>query len=112
MRKKGESWENISGQLAGTTPIKCKRRFERLERITKKWPKDLEQKIIHLKEVEGQDWQEIKNNIKEEGIFYSTKEIRMRYTNYLRSGIEKEKWSFEEDMKLIKLSHDHNRKWK
>ena len=36
----------------------------------------------------------------------------MRYINYLRPGIDKEKWSFEEDMKLIKLSQEHNRRWK
>ena len=27
----------------------------------------------------------------------------MRYINYLRPGIEKEKWEFEEDLKLIEV---------
>ena len=40
------------------------------------------------------------------------KQLRDKYTNYLRPDINKDDWSIEEDQKILKLISEHGTKWK
>ena len=61
MREDGETWESIAEQIPNTTPVKCMRRYERMIRVERKWPTEIDEKIIHLHEVVGMGFQDIKN---------------------------------------------------
>ena len=50
MKEAGHSWENISAEIEGSTPIKCQRRYERVMKMEKKWPKEVDDLIIRLRE--------------------------------------------------------------
>ena len=40
------------------------------------------------------------------------KQIRDKYLNYLRPGINKDEWSLAEDMRILELLKRHGTKWK
>lgn len=48
MREMGQSWEAIAAAIQDGTPVNCQRRHERLMKIVRKWPKQIDQAIIRL----------------------------------------------------------------
>ena len=41
----------------------------------------------------------------------SSKQVRERYINFLRPNLSSERWTIEEDIKLLGLIKEHGKKW-
>jgi hypothetical protein len=63
----------------------------------------------------GMNWKLLSKYFESISIFdldYSSKQIRERYLNHLRPGIQANDWTVEEDLQLCELINKHGRKWK
>ena len=63
----------------------------------------------------GKKWKRISNDLKGINIFYglgrTPKQVRERYVNFLRPNLNNERWSIEEDLRLVDLINKYGRKW-
>ncbi|GMI21292.1 hypothetical protein TrRE_jg4187, partial [Triparma retinervis] len=56
-------------------------------------------------------WQELERLVKARGVDKSGKQIRERYLNHLKDGINKGPWTLEEDTLLIKCQKTMGNSW-
>ncbi len=115
LREIGLGWEEISKKISGTNPQVCKRKFHRQIAENEKWPKELDDRVKYLLEVQSKSWEEIYVILNEEfGLIQRKKlrDIRERYRLCLSSAISREPWTAEEDLKLLQCMKKSGRKWK
>lgn len=103
------NWKKISLMLPGRSHIQCSSRFDRIKPGVNKgtWTKEEDEKLIELVEQLGQVWTEISSKLKSR----SSKQVRDRYLNYLKPGLNKSKFSIEEDNLLIEKYRLYGGKW-
>ena len=93
----------------------CRRRFQKLRNKEEQWPRECEERIKHLYEVERKSWIEIEMTLQacsQNPLQYKAKKIRERYKNYLEMEVSRKRWSLEEDLRLWGLVSELGKQWK
>lgn len=103
------NWKEIASYYANKNPLQCFSRYKRIRPGIKKgtWKKDEDAKIIDLVRKYGCSWSKISKEFKTR----NGKQIRDRYLNVLDPNINKERFTYEEDLSLVKLFYVHGPKW-
>jgi len=95
------SWNKISEYFEGKTGIQCSARYRRIKPNIKKgsWTTEEDKTLMELIKIHGNKWCKISEVMKNR----TGKQIRDRYYNVLDMNINKDKFSEDEDKKVLKL---------
>lgn len=106
---KCKSWKKIAENLPGRTHVQCSARYKRIIPgvIKGAWTESEDQELIRLLGEHGKNWAKISNFLKTR----SGKQIRDRYLNTLRPGINKQKFTDEEDSIILSKYKEIGAKW-
>lgn len=106
---KFKSWKKIAEHLPGRTHVQCSARYKRIIPgvIKGAWTESEDQELIRLLGLHGKNWAKISNFLKTR----SGKQIRDRYLNTLRPGINKQKFTDEEDSIILTKYKEIGAKW-
>lgn len=104
-----KNWKEISSQFNNKNPLQCFSRYKRIRPGIKKgsWKKEEDEQIIKLVKKYGNAWSKISREIKTR----NGKQIRDRYLNVLDPSVNKDKFTYSEDVYLLKLFNKHGPKW-
>ena len=104
-----KKWKEISNFFHNKNPLQCFSRYKRIKPGVNKgsWNKEEDDEILKLIKIHGTNWSLISKIIKTR----NNKQIRDRYINILAPNLNKKKFSFEEDMLIIKLYKEFGAKW-
>ena len=104
-----KNWKEIASKFYNKNPLQCFSRYKRIKPGIKKgtWKKDEDIKILQLVQKYGKAWSKISREIKTR----NGKQIRDRYLNVLDPNINKNKFSYTEDCRIINLYKKHGAKW-
>ena len=104
-----KKWKEISNFFHNKNPLQCFSRYKRIKPGVNKgsWNKEEDDEILKLIKIHGTNWSLISKIIKTR----NNKQIRDRYINILAPNINKKKFTFEEDMLIIKLYKEFGAKW-
>ena len=104
-----KKWKEISNFFHNKNPLQCFSRYKRIKPGVNKgsWNKEEDDEIMKLIKIHGTNWSLISKIIKTR----NNKQIRDRYINILAPNLNKKKFTFEEDMLIIKLYKEFGAKW-
>lgn len=102
-------WKKIAAALKNRSSIQCSARYKRIRPglVKGNWAKDEDQLVLELVDKFGKNWSLISKYIPSR----TGKQIRDRYLNTLDSNINREKFSSDEDQKIIELYLQFGTKW-
>lgn len=103
------NWKEISLHFHKKNPLQCFSRYKRIRPGIHKgaWAKEEDQQIIHLVKKYGTSWSRISKEMQSR----NGKQIRDRYINVLDPFINKDKFTIEEDAKIVELYNKIGSKW-
>ena len=106
---KEKSWTKVSLFFKDKNPAQCRARYKRIRPgiVKGPWTKEEDQKIIELVNKTGKNWALISKMMPTR----NGKQIRDRFLNYLDPGINKIKFTDEEDKKIIDCYIKYGSKW-
>lgn len=106
---KQKSWSKVAKEFSNKTPAQCRARFKRIRPGILKGPWSHEEDILIITLVQklGKNWSQISKEMKTR----NGKQIRDRFLNYLDSNINKNKFSDEEDGKIVFYYKQCGPKW-
>jgi len=106
---KCRKWKKVAEGLRGRTSIQCSARYKRIRPgLTKgHWDEEEDKQVLSLVEQYGKNWSLIAKNIPSR----TSKQIRDRYLNTLDKSLNKEKFTKEEDDKIVTLSLKLGTQW-
>ncbi len=95
------SWNKIAEYFEGKTGIQCSARYRRIKPEIKKgaWTTEEDKTLMELIKIHGNKWCKISEKMKNR----TGKQIRDRFYNVLDMNINKEKFSYDEDKKVLRL---------
>jgi hypothetical protein len=104
-----KNWKEISSFIQGKSAIQCSSRYKRIRPGLKKglWSKEEDHKLIELVQTLGKNWSLLSQYMPNR----SGKQIRDRYTNNHDPNIKKDKFSKDEDDKIIDLYRQYGPSW-
>ena len=104
-----KNWSQIASFIKDRTAIQCSARYKRIQPgITKgAWTQEEDNELIKLYKEHGKNWSEISKFMPHR----TGKQIRDRFLNALDDNLNKEKFSKEEDEKIIKLYKSYGNSW-
>lgn len=104
-----KNWLLISQSIGTKSIDRCKYRYLQIDPKFKrgKWTKEEDERLFRLVQKYGRCWTLLASIIKKR----SGKQIRSRYVNYIFKGINKEKFSQEEDKIIIENYPFFKNKW-
>ena len=104
-----KQWKAISKYLPGRTNMQCSSRYKRIKPGVRKgkWTRKEDLQLINLVNIHGTKWSMINKSMTTR----SGKQIRERYLNILQPGINKNKFSLEEDQIIIQKYEELGTKW-
>jgi len=102
-------WKKIAEALKNRSSIQCSARYKRIRPglIKGSWTKEEDNLVLEMVEQFGKNWSLISKYIPSR----TGKQIRDRYLNALDSNINKDKFSEEEDKKIIELYLQYGSIW-
>lgn len=105
----GKNWRKIASFLPGHSAIQCSSRFKTIKPgiIKGYWSKEEDEKLLELFKKYGKKW----SNISKEMPWRTGKQIRDRYLNILDNRLNKNKFSKDEDDKIIELYEKFGNSW-
>ncbi len=105
----GKNWRKIASFIPGHSAIQCSSRFKRIQPglIKGYWSKEEDKKLLELFKKYGKKW----SNISKEMPWRTGKQIRDRYLNILDDRLNKNKFTKEEDDKIIELYEKFGNSW-
>ena len=106
---KCKNWSLIASFIKDRTAIQCSARYKRIQPgITKgTWTQEEDDQLMKLYKEHGKNWSEISKFMPHR----TGKQIRDRFLNALDDNLNKEKFSQEEDDKIIKLYKSYGNSW-
>ena len=109
--KSRNKWKNIS-KIIGKTVIDCIKRFKLINPNFKKglWTQEEDFQVINLSKIYGKNWAKIASGLPHKN--RTGKQIRQRYLNFLDPKINREKFSVEEDIKILELFETYKTNWR
>ena len=104
-----KNWRKIASFLPGHSSIQCSSRYKRIQPglIKGTWKKEEDEKLLSLFNKYGKNWASISREMP----WRTGKQIRDRYLNVLDSRLNKEKFTIEEDNKIIELYEKFGNSW-
>jgi hypothetical protein len=104
-----KNWKKISQRLNGRSAIQCSARYKRIKLGTVKgsWSQEEDEKLENFIKRFGKNWSLISKYMPTR----SGKQIRDRYLNTLDPTILREKFSDEEDKKIVDLYKKYGSSW-
>lgn len=104
-----KNWKTISSFFPGRNPIQCSSRYHRIKPglVKGHFTKEEDQKLIELYNIYGKKWNQISKIMKNR----TGKQIRDRFLNSLQPGVCKQKFTHEEDMKILKYYKIYGKSW-
>jgi myb proto-oncogene protein len=104
-----KNWKKIASLFEGRTSIQCSSRYHRIKPGLSKghFTKEEDSKLISLYNIYGRKWNLIAKNMKNR----SGKQVRDRFLNSLAPGVNKAKFTNEEDMKILKYYKIYGKSW-
>lgn len=108
-RFKQKSWTKVSTFFIDKNPAQCRARYKRIRPgiIKGAWAKEEDQAIIDFVASNGKNWALISKMMPTR----NGKQIRDRFLNYLDPNINRDKFTEEEDKKIIESYIKHGSKW-
>jgi len=108
-RFKQKSWTKVSTFFVDKNPAQCRARYKRIRPgiIKGAWAKEEDQTIIDFVTSNGKNWALISKMMPTR----NGKQIRDRFLNYLDPSINRDKFTEEEDKKIIENYIEHGSKW-
>ena len=106
---KNKKWKIVASFLPGHSSIQCSARFKRIQLGIKKgsWNKEEDKKLLELYNKYGKNWAKISKEMRTR----TGKQIRDRFLNSLDKGINKSKFTKDEDEEIIKLYKIYGNSW-
>ncbi len=104
-----KNWKKVSEFLPGRNHVQCSARYKRIKPGVVKgaWTEEEDKLLYEYVKVHGQNWSAISNLLSSR----SGKQIRDRYLNTLQPGVNKNKFTEEEDELLLKKYKELGPKW-
>ena len=104
-----KNWKKIASLFKGRSSIQCSSRYHRIKPGLAKghFTREEDLKLISLYNTFGKKWNLIAKNMKNR----SGKQVRDRFLNSLAPGVNKKKFTYEEDMKILKYYKIYGKSW-
>lgn len=108
--KEKAMWKKCAFLIKNKSPKDCKNRFYKINKTYKKgrWTKEEDNRLISLIKQFGNNWILFSKIIRNR----TTKQIRVRYKEYIDNKLNKEPFSKSEDENLLFLYFSTNKNWK
>ena len=103
------NWKKIASSFRGRTSIQCSSRYHRIKPgLTKgHFTREEDLKLISLYEIYGKKWNLIAKGMKNR----TGKQVRDRFLNSLAPGVNKKRFTLEEDKKILKYYKIYGKSW-
>ena len=104
-----KNWAKIASFIKGRTAIQCSARYKRIKPglIKGSWTQEEDNELLKLYKQYGKNWSDISKFMP----YRTGKQIRDRFLNALDKNLNKEKFSQEEDEKIIKWYYVYGNSW-
>ena len=104
-----KNWNAIANFIPGRTSIQCSARYKRIKPglIKGSWTQEEDNELLKLYKQYGKNWSDISKFMP----YRTGKQIRDRFLNALDKNLNKEKFSQEEDEKIIKWYYVYGNSW-
>ena len=104
-----KNWKKVASSFKGRTSIQCSSRYHRIRPgLTKgHFSREEDLKLISLYKIYGKKWNLIAKEMKNR----TGKQVRDRFLNSLAPGVNKKKFTLEEDKKIIKYYKIYGKSW-
>ena len=104
-----KNWKKIASSFKGRTSIQCSSRYHRIKPgLTKgHFTREEDLKLISLYNIYGKKWNLIAKEMKNR----TGKQIRDRFLNSLAPGVNKKRFTLEEDKKILKYYKIYGKSW-
>ena len=105
-----KNWKEISKHVPGRSSTQCSQRWRRIQpyKSREPWTKDEDKELLELVKNYGKNWSLIASNLDGR----TGKQVRERYLNCLNPDINREKFTEEEDEKIVAFYKQNGAKWK
>lgn len=106
----GKNWKQIASKVPGRSSTQCSQRWRRIQPYKNRfpWTNEEDQKLSELVYKYGQNWSIIASSLNGR----TGKQVRERYLNNLDPTLNRNKFSLEEDEKIIEMYTQIGPKWK
>ena len=103
------NWKKIASSFRGRTSIQCSSRYHRIKPgLTKgHFTREEDLKLISLYKIYGKKWNLIAKGMKNR----TGKQVRDRFLNSLAPGVNKKRFTLEEDKKILKYYKIYGKSW-
>ena len=104
-----KNWKKVASSFKGRTSIQCSSRYHRIKPgLTKgHFTREEDLKLISLYNIYGKKWNLIAKEMKNR----TGKQIRDRFLNSLAPGVNKKRFTLEEDKKILKYYKIFGKSW-
>ena len=104
-----KNWSAVASFIPGRTAIQCSARYKRIQPglIKGAWTPEEDQELLRLYKYYGKNWSNISRSMPQR----TGKQIRDRFLNALDDNLKKEKFSDDEDRKVIKWYKVYGNSW-
>ena len=104
-----KNWKKVASSFKGRTSIQCSSRYHRIKPgLTKgHFTREEDLKLISLYNIYGKKWNLIAKEMKNR----TGKQIRDRFLNSLAPGVNKKRFTLEEDKKILKYYKIYGKSW-
>jgi hypothetical protein len=107
-RNDGKNWKEIARQVPGRSHTQCSQRWRRINNSPKmKWSKEEDKLLLELVNKNGKNWESISKHFEGKTV----KQLKERFTNKLDPGINRSRFTAEEDDLIISLFVKLGPKW-
>ena len=104
-----KNWKKVASSFRGRTSIQCSSRYHRIKPgLTKgHFTREEDLKLISLYNIYGKKWNLIAKEMKNR----TGKQIRDRFLNSLAPGVNKKRFTLEEDKQILKYYKIYGKSW-
>ena len=104
-----KNWGAVASFIPGRTAIQCSARYKRIQPglIKGAWTPEEDQELLRLYKYYGKNWSNISRSMPQR----TGKQIRDRFLNALDDNLKKEKFSDDEDRKVLKWYKVYGNSW-
>ena len=104
-----KNWSAVASFIPGRTAIQCSARYKRIQPglIKGAWTPEEDQELLRLYKYYGKNWSNISRSMPQR----TGKQIRDRFLNALDDNLKKEKFSDDEDRKVLKWYKVYGNSW-
>lgn len=104
-----KNWSAVASFIPGRSAIQCSARYKRIQPglIKGAWTPEEDQELLRLYKYYGKNWSNISRSMPQR----TGKQIRDRFLNALDDNLKKEKFSDDEDRKVLKWYKVYGNSW-